>query len=356
VERRWRVGDAERLRGEHIRKSRDQGRSHEQTPLQYTFSMLKVHRDIAGPCLAPGGCVLTIGAFDGLHRGHAALLAKVRERATKLGLVAAAVSFEPLPRSYFSPAPVKRLSSVREKLCGFVDAGIDQLLLLRFNAELVAMPADDFVREVLVARMGAREIWVGADFRFGHNRVGDVALLEAMQGEGPYEVRVLDAISTGDDERVSASRVRGALGFGDFAHAAVLLGRPFTMSGRVVRGQGIGRDLGYPTANIRLGKRVSPVSGIFAVRVRVGDRWWPGVASLGVRPTVAGGGEPLLEAHLFDFDGDLYGQRIEVEFVAKLRDEEKFAGLDALRAQMDRDAAEARRILADISTVSGAFA
>jgi riboflavin kinase/FMN adenylyltransferase len=223
-------------------------------------------------------------------------------------------------------------------------------------AELVAMHADAFVRHVLVARMGAREIWVGADFRFGHNRVGDVALLEAMQGEGPYEVRVLDAISTGDGERVSASRVRGALAFGDFAHAAALLGRPFSMGGRVARGQGMGRGLGYPTANIRLGKRVSPVSGIFAVRARVGDRWWPGVASLGVRPTIAGGGEPLLEVHLFDFDADLYGQRIEVEFVAKLRDEEKFADLDALRAQMDRDAAEARRILADTSVSSGAIA
>jgi riboflavin kinase/FMN adenylyltransferase len=128
------------------------------------------------------------------------------------------------------------------------------------------------------------------------------------------------------------------------------------MSGRVVRGQRVGRSLGYPTANIRLGKRVSPVSGIFAVRVHAGNRWWPGVASLGVRPTIAGGGEPLLEAHLFDFDGDLYGQRIEVEFIAKLRNEEKFADLDALRAQMDRDAAEARRILADTPTVSGAFA
>ncbi|MGH8216588.1 MAG: bifunctional riboflavin kinase/FAD synthetase [Rhodanobacteraceae bacterium] len=318
--------------------------------------MLKVHRDIAGRCLAPDGSVLAIGAFDGLHRGHAALLAKVRERATKRGLVAAAVSFEPLPRSYFSPAPLKRLSSVREKLCGFVNAGIDELLLLRFNAALVSMSAEDFVREVLVARMGTREIWVGADFRFGHNRVGDVGLLEAMRGQGPYQVRVLDAVSTGDGERVSASRVRGALASGDFAHAAALLGRPFTIGGRVVRGQRMGRDLGYPTANLRLGKRVSPVSGIFAVRVRVGDRWWPGVASLGVRPTIAGDGEPLLEAHLFDFDGDLYGQRIEVQFVAKLRDEEKFADLDALRAQMDRDAAEARRNLADTSTVSGDIA
>ena len=318
--------------------------------------MLRIYRDIKGPCLAPDGSVLAVGAFDGLHCGHAALLAQVRTRATKRGLVAAAVSFEPLPRSYFSPTPLKRLSSVHEKLCSFAAAGIDQLLLLRFDAALVAMGADDFVRDVLVARMGAREIWVGADFRFGHNRVGDVTLLEAMQGEGPYEVRVLDAVTNGDGERVSASRVRGALASGDFAHAAALLGRPFTIGGRVVRGQRMGRDLGYPTANIRLGKRVSPVSGIFAVRVCVGDQWWPGVASLGVRPTITGGGEPLLEAHLFGFDGDLYGQRIEVEFIAKLRDEEKFASIEALRAQMDRDAAEARRILSDTTTVSGALA
>ncbi|HJR10849.1 MAG TPA: bifunctional riboflavin kinase/FAD synthetase [Rhodanobacteraceae bacterium] len=318
--------------------------------------MFKIHRDIAGPCLAPDGSVLAIGAFDGLHRGHAALLARVRERATKRGLVAAAVTFEPLPRSYFSPAPLKRLSSVREKLCGFAEASVETLLLLRFNAALVGMSAEDFVRDVLVARMGAREIWVGADFRFGHNRVGDVALLEAMQGEGGYEVRVLDAVSNGDGERVSASRVRGALTSGDFAHAAELLGRRFSIGGRVVRGQRMGHKLGYPTANIRLGKRVSPVSGIFAVRVRAGDKGWPGVASLGVRPTIAGGGEPLLEAHLFDFDRDLYGRRIEVEFVAKLRDEQKFVGLDALRAQMDRDAAEARRILADTPDFSGALA
>ena len=318
--------------------------------------MLRIYRDIKGPCLAPRGSVLAIGAFDGLHRGHAALLAKVHERATKKGLVAAAVSFEPLPRSYFSPAPLKRLSSVREKLCGFAEAGIEALLQLHFNAALVAMSAEDFVREVLVARMGAREIWVGADFRFGHNRVGDVALLEAMQGEGDYEVRVLDVVTNGDGQRVSASRVRGALASGDFVHAAELLGRRFSIGGRVVRGQRMGHTLGYPTANIRLGKRVSPVSGIFAVRVGVGGKWWPGVASLGVRPTIAGGGEPLLEAHLFDFDGDLYGQRIEVKFVAKLRDEEEFAGLDALRAQMDRDAAEARRILADTPDFSGAIA
>ena len=346
-----RNGPRAAIRGQEVR-----GLTFHKGPLQYTFLMLKIYRDIAGQSLAPDGSVLAIGAFDGLHRGHAALLAKVHERAAKRGLVAAAVSFEPLPRSYFSPVPLKRLSSVREKLCGFAEAGIQTVLLLRFNAALVAMSAEDFVREVLVGRMGAREIWVGADFRFGHNRVGDVALLEAMQGEGGYEVRVLDAVTNGDGQRVSASRVRGALASGDFAHAAELLGRRFTIGGRVVRGQRMGHELGYPTANIRLGKRVSPVSGIFAVRVRVGGKWWPGVASLGVRPTIAGGGEPLLEAHLFDFDGDLYGQRIEVEFVAKLRDEEKFADLQALKAQMDRDAEAARRILSDTPSASGAFA
>lgn len=301
--------------------------------------------------------MLTVGAFDGMHRGHAALLAKVRERASTLGLVAAAVSFEPLPRGYFSPVPLRRLSSLHEKLQAFADAGVEQLLLLRFDAPLVAMSAQDFVRKVLVARMGAREIWVGSKFRFGHDRIGDVALLEAMQGEGNYEVRVLDAVTNGDGERVSASRVRGALGAGDFAHARALLGRPFTMSGKVVGGQRIGHELGYPTANIRLGKRVPPVTGIFAVRVAgVSDQPLPGVASLGVRPTIAGGGEMLLEVHLFDFAGDLYGERIEVEFVAKLRDEEKFADLAALRAQMDRDAAAARRLLADAPIVSGAIA
>lgn len=308
--------------------------------------MLRIFRDATGPCLAPDGCVLTIGAFDGLHRGHAALLSRVQERARVLGITPAAVSFEPLPRGYFSPVPLKRLSSVREKLCGFADAGIELLLLLRFGAPLATMSAQDFVRKVLVARMRAREVWVGASFRFGHDRVGDVQLLRTLAGEGGYRVRVLEAVTLGDGERISASRVRGALGASDFAHARDLLGRPFTIEGRVVRGERVGRTLGYPTANIRLGKRHSPVAGVFAVRVRLGRSWLPGVASLGVRPTIASGGEPLLEVHLFDFDRDLYGQRITVEFVVKLRDEEKFADLAALRAQMDRDAAQARQLLA----------
>ncbi|HET6913127.1 MAG TPA: bifunctional riboflavin kinase/FAD synthetase [Rhodanobacteraceae bacterium] len=307
--------------------------------------MFKVFRDAAGPCLAPAGSVLAVGAFDGLHRGHAALLRRVRERAEARGLTPAVVSFEPLPRAFFSRSPLPRLSSLREKLCGFRGAGIELLLLLRFDATLAAMSAEDFVRKVLVQRMNAREVWVGADFRFGHRRAGDVALLQTLGRELGFEVRTLAAVEAEEGGRVSATRIRELLAAGEFAQAARLLGRPFTIGGRVVHGNRVGHQLGYPTANIRLGRRASPVQGIFAVLIHgVDAQPMPGVASLGVRP-MFDGREPLLEAHLFDFGGDLYGRRIEVEFVARLRDEEKFAGLDALKAQMDRDAAEAREIL-----------
>ncbi|HET9836214.1 MAG TPA: bifunctional riboflavin kinase/FAD synthetase [Rhodanobacteraceae bacterium] len=307
--------------------------------------MFKVFRDAAGPCLAPGGSVLAVGAFDGLHRGHAAMLRRVRERANQRGLIPAVVSFEPLPRAFFSRTPLPHLSSLREKLCGFREAGIELVLLLRFNAALAAMSAEDFVRKVLVQRMNAREVWVGADFRFGHRRAGDVALLQTLGKELGFAVRTLEAVEAEEGERVSATRIRELLGAGEFAQAARLLGRPFAIGGRVVRGNHVGHELGYPTANIRLGRRVSPVQGIFAVRVHgVGAQPRAGVASLGVRPMFEGR-EPLLETHLFDFDGDLYGRRIEVEFVAKLRDEEKFADLDALKAQMDRDALQASEIL-----------
>ena len=374
--------------------------------------MMSVFRDAAGPCLAPGGSVLAVGAFDGLHRGHAALLARVRERAQALGLSPLVISFEPLPRAFFAHLPLPRLGSVRDKLEGLREAGMARALLLRFNATLAAMSAEAFVSEVLVRRAGAREIWVGEDFRFGHARRGDVALLERLGSEFDFVTQVFDTQHDAG-ERVSSSAIRAALAAGAFADAARLLGRPFTIGGRVVRGQQLGRTLGYPTANIRLGRRISPVQGIFAVRVhgvgvqslpggrsgasfardtgaslpggrsgascardtgaslpggRSGASFardtgaslpggrssascardtgasLPGVASLGLRPTV-GGSEPLLEAHLFDFDGDLYGRRLAVEFVAKLRDEEKFASLDVLTAQMHRDAAAARTIL-----------
>ena len=311
----------------------------------YTRPMSLLFRDAAGPSLAPGGSVVCVGAFDGVHRGHRALLDRVRDRADATGLTACAVSFEPIPREFFARGtPVPRLASAREKIERIGDARIAQLLLLRFDATLAAMEAEDFIDQVLIERCDAREIWVGADFRFGHARRGDVEMLRNAGTTRGFTVEAMPDIVV-DGERVSSSAIRAHLAAGEFDQAAVLLGRRFAIGGHVVRGQQLGRKLGYPTANIRLGARTSPVGGIFAVRVHdVESEPRAGVASLGIRPTV-NGTEPLLEAHLFDFDGDLYGRRIEVEFVAKLRDEEKFADLDAMVRQIDRDAGEAREIL-----------
>jgi riboflavin kinase/FMN adenylyltransferase len=302
-------------------------------------------RDTAGPNLAARGSVVCIGAFDGVHLGHRAVLARVRERARELQLTSVVTSFEPLPREFFAHGrPVPRLSSLREKIEQFGAAGIERVLLLRFNAALAAMTAQEFVERVLVARLNAREVWVGEGFRFGHARGGDMALLEKLGREHGFIAKALTPVVL-EGERISSSAIRDALAGGSFDLAARWLGRPFMIGGHVVRGQQLGRKLGYPTANLPLGRRTSPVEGIFAVRVHnVGDVVRPGVASLGVRPTV-NGKEPLLEAHLFDFDGDLYGKRIQVEFLEKLRDEEKFSDLDAMVKQIDRDAAQAREIL-----------
>ncbi|MBS0582989.1 MAG: bifunctional riboflavin kinase/FAD synthetase [Proteobacteria bacterium] len=302
-------------------------------------------RDIAGDPVAARGSVVCIGAFDGVHLGHRAVLACVRERARELNLDAVVASFEPLPREFFAHGrPVARLSNVREKIEQFRAARVDRALLLRFNAALAAMSAQDFVERVLVRRLNAREVWVGEGFRFGHARGGDVDLLQRLGREHGFAAQALDPVVV-EGERISSSAIREALAGGSFALAAHWLGRPFAIGGHVVRGQQLGRKLGYPTANLRLGSRTSPVDGIFAVKVHgVAETVLPGVASLGVRPTV-NGKEPLLEAHVFDFEGDLYGRRIQVEFVEKLRDEEKFADLDAMVKQIDRDAAQAREIL-----------
>ncbi|MGA7297075.1 MAG: bifunctional riboflavin kinase/FAD synthetase [Rhodanobacteraceae bacterium] len=312
---------------------------------------MRVFRDIAGACLATSGSVVTVGAFDGLHLGHQALLKRVCERSDALGCVPAAVSFEPLPRAFFARAELPRLASRREKVAGLLDAGMQRVLMLRFNASLAAMSAEDFVRRLLVERLAVREIHVGANFHFGHKRQGDFALLERMGRDLGFEAVKMPPVLL-DDERVSSSAIRASLGEGRFDDAARLLGRGFSISGRVAHGNKLGRKLGYPTANLWLGRRVSPVLGIFAVRVLVeGDATTHlGVASLGKRPTVNEVVEPLLEAHLFDFDRDIYGRRIHVEFVAHLRDEEKFDDIDLLVAQMDRDAAAARRILATSPT------
>ena len=304
-----------------------------------------VYRDVAGPCLAPQGSVVCIGAFDGVHRGHQAVLERVRERAQGMRATPVAVTFAPIPRAYFAEVP--QLNSPREKIRALIDAGMQRVLLLRFNAALARLSAEDFIARVLVERLAAREVWIGEGFHFGHDRKGDLALLQQLGLEEWFTAEAVPPFVIGG-ERVSSSRIRKLLADGEFEQAAELLGRPFSIGGHVVRGQQLGRKLGYPTANIRLGSRVAPVGGVFAVRVHgVDGGVRPGVASLGVRPTVASstGKEPVLEAHLFDFDGDLYGKRIEVEFVRKLRNEEKYPDLGAMVQQIDRDALAARKIL-----------
>jgi len=309
--------------------------------------MCRLFRDIQGGLISPRGSVVCIGAFDGLHLGHRALVGRTLERARALDADATVLTFEPLPREFFMGASAPpRIASARDRVERLRAMDIDLVGLLRFNAALASMGAEDFVRRVLVDRLGAREVWVGGDFRFGHRRSGDLALLQSLGAELGFAAHCIDTHHF-DGQRVSSSAIRTALAEGALDIAAKLLGRPYSIANRVVHGKQLGRTLGYPTANLHVPGRTPALGGIFASRVHgVGERPWPSVSSLGTRPTVAGGQQPLLEAHLFDFDGDLYGRRIEVEFVAKLRDEIKFSDFPALVAQMDRDAQAARAILA----------
>ena len=305
----------------------------------------RLFRDIDGPALCPSGSVVCVGAFDGLHLGHQALIGAARASARARGLPLVVLSFEPLPREFFAQdAKPPRLVLPRTKIDGLWNLGADAVGLLRFNATMARMAPEDFVQRALVARLGAREVWVGRDFRFGHRRAGDLGLLEAMGPQAGFRVRTIDDVAI-DGERVSSSRIRAALVAGELDLAERLLGRRYAIDGRVVRGAQLGRQLGYPTANLRFGGKTPALSGIYATFVHgVGDSPRASVSSLGTRPTVHGR-EPLLEAHLFDFSGDLYGRHIAVEFVAKLRDEVKFDDLDSMVEQIHRDAADARRAL-----------
>lgn len=307
--------------------------------------MNRLFRDAKGGPLCPRGSVACIGAFDGLHLGHRALVGRAVERARVLGVPAVALGFEPLPREFFATAArPPRLMLPRAKAKGLQALGCDIVGLLRFNAALASMEAAEFVRDVLVARLAVREVWVGPGFRFGKGRAGDLALLQALGIEHGFTAHAIEPVQV-DGERISSTRIREALAAGDFEAARRWLGRPYAIAGHVVRGRQLGRTLGYPTANLRYGNKTPALRGIYATWVHgVADAPWPSVSSFGTRPTVDGI-EPLLEAHLFDFEGDLYGRRIEVEFVARLRDEEKFPDLPSLVAQMQRDDQQARAIL-----------
>ena len=293
------------------------------------------------------GCVLTIGAFDGIHRGHQEMIRQLCAHAQGHALPATLLSFEPTPREYFAKgAPPGRLTRLREKIDALRSYGVERFVCARFDERMRSMTPAQFIDDVLVRGLNARHLVVGHDFRFGRHSGGDVGLLREHGARAGFEVSEVAPVTIGS-ERVSSSLVRAALDAGDMRRAAELLGRPYRMTGKVVEGAKLGRKLGFPTANLRPQRRATPLAGVFAIRVSgCGLQNAPGVASLGTRPAV-NGKELLLEAHVFDFAGDLYRQYLHVDFIARLRDELWFPSIDALVQQIHEDAVQARAILAD---------
>lgn len=299
-----------------------------------------------GPDSVSRRTVVTIGAFDGIHVGHQDILARVVKEATERRLPSVVFSFEPMPREFFSQdEPPARLTRFREKYSLLQNLGIDIFLCPPFNRALGALTPDEFIDGFLVDTLHVQHLVVGDDFRFAHRRSGTSEHLKDAGQKHGFTVEQVGSVTV-DGERVSSTLIRGALASGDLERVRACLGRNYSMTGRVVPGLSLGKKLGYPTANVNLNRRSSPVAGIFAVRVQgLGQAPLDGVASVGTRPTVDGV-EPLLEVHIFDFDRDIYGAYIEVEFVARLRDEVRFDDLESLTEQMHVDAAQARAILA----------
>ena len=288
------------------------------------------------------GCVATIGNFDGVHRGHQAILARLRERALALGLPSCVVIFEPQPREYFAPlAAPARLARLRDKLALLAEEGVDLVLCLAFNQRLSQLSAAEFVATILVDGLGVKHLEVGDDFRFGCDRLGDFDFLQQAGAAHGFSVEAAQTVELAGG-RVSSTQVRTALAAADFGLAEQLLGRPFRIAGRVLHGQKLARQLGWPTANVQLKRRRVPLTGVYLVSAQIDGQTWPGVANIGVRPSVASDGRAHLEVHLLDFAGDLYDRRLTVVFHHKLRDEQRFASLEALKAAIDTDVAAAR--------------
>lgn len=292
------------------------------------------------------GAAVAIGAFDGVHRGHQAVIAEAARAARALQAPLAVVSFDPHPRRWFQPAAAPfRLMRPGQMGRALAPLGVDRLYLLPFDADMAAMSDETFARQVLAGGLGVRHAAVGFDFTFGKGRTGSPEVLRRYGEALGFTVSVADRVDDAGGLKLSSSAVREALHAGDMARATAILGRPFAIEGEVVHGDKRGRTIGVPTANVPLGDYMRPAFGIYAVRARLPDgRRFDGVASLGVRPMFRTE-EPLLEVWLFDFSGDLYGQTIETELVAFLRPELSFDDLDALKAQIDRDAADARAAL-----------
>lgn len=307
---------------------------------------MQIRRSV--PYAATSPVALTIGNFDGVHLGHQAMLAKLRAAAAARGLPACVMTFEPHPREFFAPdqAPV-RLTSMREKLELLAAHGVERTHVLRFNFALAQVTAQEFIERILVRGLGVRWLQVGDDFRFGARRSGDLDMLKARALRHGYDVEAMATVVL-DGERVSSSAVRDALVAGDLVKAARLLGRPYSISGRVVRGDRLGRALGFPTANVQMKHNRPPLTGIFAVEFRRGSgALLQGVASLGVRPTVkAQGAAPVLEVYVFDFNEQIYGEHVRVDFLHKFRDEARYVDLETLKQQIARDVEHARSFFA----------
>lgn len=293
-------------------------------------------------------CALTIGNFDGVHRGHQALLAQVRAAAARLKVEAAVMTFEPHPREFFARmagdltrAPA-RIANLRDKLQALDNAGIDRVIVEHFNAHFAAMSPDEFVEKVLVQGLHVKWLMVGEDFCYGARRAGNLATLREAGRKFGFEVEALPAV-TNDGERISSSAVRSALAASDFELAKQLLGHPYSISGHVIHGKKLGRSIGFPTLNLPVQHKRPALSGIFVVQVHgLSEQPLPGVASLGVRPTVEDSGRVLLETYVFDYQAQCYGKLVRVEFLHKLRDEEKYIDLPTLAAAIARDAEQAR--------------
>ena len=293
-------------------------------------------------------CALTIGNFDGVHRGHQAVLAALKARADELGVPTCVLTFEPHPREYFAEhsggafvAP-PRILTERDKLDALSEHGVDRVCIAHFNASLASLAAEAFIEQIIVLGLHTRHLLIGDDFRFGAKRRGDWAMLEEAAPAHGFELARMDTVRE-DGDRISSSSVRDALARGDFARTHRLLGRPYFISGHVVYGRQLGRTLGFPTLNIRIPFANPSLDGVFVVRVHgVAETPLPGVASLGRRPAVESDGKLLLEVHLFDFSGDLYGKLVRVEFLRRLREERHYESLELLTAQIRRDAQEAR--------------
>ncbi|MFQ5469231.1 MAG: bifunctional riboflavin kinase/FAD synthetase [Gammaproteobacteria bacterium] len=301
------------------------------------------------------GCVATIGNFDGVHVGHQAVLGQLAEEASSLGLPSVVITFEPYPQEFFLKENLpSRLTRFREKMQLLRRYAVDRVLCLRFDRSFASMKAENFIQQVLVSGLGIRYLVVGDDFRFGFRRQGDLSMLKAAGREFKFKVVNMHAFNI-EGARVSSTRVRESLIAGEISTAEKLLGHAYRMAGKVAYGDGRGRTIGFPTANIALNRRVTPLSGVFAVEVfGIENEPLKGVANIGVRPTVDGS-KCLLEVHLFEFDGNIYGKHIQIEFLKKIRDEKRFDSVDALIKQINLDVKQARAYFGSRMDCADAF-